>query len=195
MITRIGNHNDIGGVLALQRANLFDNLSPDERKQGFVTTPFSADQIGELIRERGVFVAEEQGEIMGYVMAGSWEYFSKWPIFPLMVSRLKSLAASGMPVLPERSFQYGPVCINSALRGSGIFPVLFEEMRREFALRFPVGITFINRVNARSYKAHTQKLGMTVIDTFDFSGRSYYMLSFDTSRRAVGRIAGEEWSL
>lgn len=192
MITRIGNRNDLSGIIALQRANLYDNLSPDQRKHGFVTTPVSESQLLELMAERGVFVAEEQGTIVGYAMAGSWNFFSKWPIFPFMVSRLGSLSISGKPIPPERSFQYGPVCISSALRGSGLFPVLFEEMRKEFSTRFPAGITFINRVNGRSYNAHTRRLGMTVIDTFEFSGRSYYMLSFDTSRPASERHKKKE---
>ncbi len=185
MITRIGNSNDIRGIIALQKVNLYDNLSPDERKQGFVTTPFSETNIRELIADRGVFVVEEQEEIMGYAMAGTWDFFSRWPIFPFMVSRLGSLSISGAQILPERSFQYGPVCINSALRGSGIFPILFEEMRSEFASRFPIGITFINRLNERSYNAHVRKLGLREIDAFEFSGRSYYMLSFDTAHPVV----------
>ncbi len=182
MITRIGNGNDISGIIDLQRINLYDNLSPDERKQGFVSTPFSENNLVELMSERGVFVAEQQGEIAGYAMAGSWGYFSQWPIFPFMEERLVSLSLSNR--IRDCSFQYGPVCINSALRGSGIFPLLFEEMRSEFASRFPIGVTFINRANERSYNAHS-KLGMTVVDAFDFSGRSYYMLSFDTSRTVI----------
>lgn len=187
IITRIGNENDISGISALQRLNLYDNLSADERKQGFVTTPFSENQLRELMAERGVFVAEERGEIMGYALAGTWNFFSKWPIFPFMVSRLGQVG-----VTEDRSFQYGPVCIGSALRGSGKFPLLFEEMRREFTSRFPTGITFINRLNERSYQAHTRKLGMTVIDAFEFSGRSYYMLSFDTSRSVIEKIRSKE---
>ena len=184
MITRIGNRNDINGIIDLQKSNLYDNLSPDERKQGFVTTPFSECHLHELMAERGVFVAEEQGKIVGYAMAGTWQFFSRWPIFPFMVSRLGSVP--GGLIIPDKSFQYGPVCIDSRLRGSGLFPVLFEEMRRELRARFPVAVTFINRVNERSYNAHTRKLGMTVIDTFEFSGKNYYMLSFDTSRPAIG---------
>jgi hypothetical protein len=188
MITRIGSIQDISGIIALQKANLYDNLTEQERKQGFVTTPFSESLLLQLVAERGIFVAEDRGEITGYAMAGTWEYFSKWPIFPYMVSRLGSLSFLGKRLSPEQSFQYGPVCINSVLRGSGLFPLLFEEMRLEFASRFPVGITFINRVNERSYAAHTRKLGMTVIDTFEFSGRNYFMLAFDTTHSAEEKI-------
>ena len=188
MITRIGSTQDICGIIALQKKNLYDNLAEHERKMGFVTTPFSEAQLAQLLTERGIFVAEDRGEIAGYAMAGTWEYFSQWPIFPHMVSRLGSLSFLGKRLLPEQSFQYGPVCIRSALRGSGLFPLLFEEMRLEFASRFPVGITFINCVNERSYAAHTRKLGMTVIDAFEFSDRSYLMLAFDTSHPAEGEI-------
>jgi hypothetical protein len=185
MITRIGEVKDISGIIALQKVNLYDNLAEHERKPGFVTTPFSETQLVELLAERGIFVAEDRGELVGYAMAGTWEYFSTWPIFPYMVSRLGSLSFLGKRLLPEQSFQYGPVCINSALRGSGLFPRLFEEMRLEFVSRFSVGITFINRVNERSLAAHTRKLGMTVIDRFEFSGRNYCMLVFETSRSVL----------
>jgi hypothetical protein len=86
-----------------------------------------------------------------------------------MVSRLGSLVFSDKPLLPGQSFQYGPVCINSSHRGTGLFPKLFEEMRLEFSSRYPIGITFINRINAHSYMAHTRKLGLIVIDEVEFS--------------------------
>ena len=186
MITRIGSKQDIGGIIFLQKENLYDKLSAHDRKKGFVTTPFSEAQLAGLLAERGIFVAEDKGLITGYAMAGDWEFFSQWPIFPSMVSRLGSLSFAGKRTQPELSFQYGPVCITSALRGSGLLPLLFEEMRIEFAARFPVGITFINRVNERSYAAHTRKLGMTEIGAFEFSDRSYAMLAFDTSRSVIG---------
>jgi len=185
MITRPGTTNDINAILTLQKANLHDNLSADERKRGFVTTPFSETQLKELLAQRGIFVAEEGGEIAGYAMAGSWSYFATWPIFPYMVSRLGSLVFLEKPILPEQSFQYGPVCIASAHRGTGLFPKLFEEMRLELSSRYPVGVTFINRMNEHSFMAHTRKLGLAVIDEFEFSGRNYYGLAFDTSRSVM----------
>ncbi len=181
MITRLGTTNDIKGILTLQQANLRDNLSVEERKRGFVTTPFSEAQLCELSAQRGIFVAEEKDEIAGYAMAGSWDFFASWPIFPYMVSRLGALVFAGKPLLPAQSFQYGPVCIDSSHRGTGLFPKLFEEMRLEFSSRYPIG----DRMNEHSYRAHTRTLGLTVIDKFEFSGRSYYGLAFDTSKSVM----------
>lgn len=187
MLTRIGSPADIPGILSLQENNLYENLSGIERKLGFVTTPFSDGQLLDLLAQRGVFVAEEKGKIAGYALAADWDFFAQWPIFPYMASRLSTLTFLGDAVHPVKSFQYGPVCIEPSLRGTGLFPRLFEEMRLEFSSRFPVGITFINRINERSYAAHTRKLGMTVIDEFEFNGRNYYGLAFDTSRSVIDK--------
>jgi len=181
MIARLGHTYDISNIISLQKANLYENLTDAERKHGFVTTAFSEAQLSALISLQGIFVAEERGDIVGYAMAGSWDFWSPWPIFPYMVSRLGSLNFKGITIAPEKSFQYGPVCISSMYRGTGLFPLLFEEMRREFSTRYPIGVTFINRINERSLAAHIRKLGLSLIDEFEFSGRSYYGLAFDTS--------------
>jgi len=187
MITRPGIINDISGIVGLQKTNLFENLSEAARNNGFVTTAFTEVQITELMSRQGIFVAEEDGGIVGYAMAGAWDFWSQWPIFPHMVSRLGLLTFKGGPIPAEKSFQYGPVCISAAHRGTGLFPLLFEEMRRGFSTRYPIGVTFINLINERSLAAHTRKLGMSLVDKFDFSGRSYYGLAFDTSASVINK--------
>ncbi len=182
MIARPATENDITGIKALQQINLFENLSEKEREKGFVTTPFTTAQLKGLLDEQGLFVAESKGEIKGYTMAAGWDYFSQWPIFPFMISRLSGKVFNGINITEQNSFQYGPVCIDTGLRGTNAFPVLFENMRSAFSLRYPVGITFINQVNERSFKAHTNKLGMALVDEFEFSGRNYYGLAFDTEK-------------
>ena len=185
MLTRLGTQDDIQGILDLQELNLFQNLSETERKAGFVTTPFTIPQLQELLALRGLFVGSLDGKILGYTMAASWDYFSQWAIFPVMIERLFGTVYNGTGITDQNSFQYGPVCIAKSLRGSDAFPRLFEEMRLELAPRYPLGITFINQVNARSIKAHKRKLGMVVVDEFEFSGQRYYGLAFDTVRSVL----------
>lgn len=180
MIVRCGNASDISGILSLQERNLYSNLSETERKNGFVTTPFTFDQIEDLLGEKGVFVATRDNGVVGYAMAGSWDYFSQWPIFPHMVARLSSLRFMEIPIDAKTSFQYGPVCIDIKYRGATMLSQLFEKLRIEFSGRYPVGVTFINRLNQRSYAAHTKKLGMQIVDQFEFNDRQYYGLAFST---------------
>jgi hypothetical protein len=180
MITRIATESDIDGILHLQSKNLYSNLSVEERAHGFVTTPFTAEKIQLLIAQTGAFIAEKEGNTVGYALAGTWEFFSAWDIFPFMVSRFPTLKFQGMKICTDNSFQYGPVCIARELRGSGAFPSLFKTMRNSFAPRFPIGVTFINKLNPRSLKAHTQKLDLEIIDEFEFNKNSYYGLTFLT---------------
>ena len=190
MITRRGTNIDVQGILDLQEMNLFENLSESDKGNGFVTTPFTTALLKELLDSRGLFVAESEGKILGYTMAASWDYFSQWPIFPYMMSRLSGFIFNGTCVSDQNTFQYGPICVASSMRGTDAFPRLFEEMRIEMTSRYPVGITFINKLNERSYQAHTRKLGMVVIDEFEFSGRQYYGLAFDTGRPVLSQTIG-----
>ncbi len=185
MISRLATKDDIQGILTLQDINLFANLTVSEKENGFVTTPFTITQLEDLLNEQGLFVTKGNGKILGYTMAASWQYFSQWPIFPFMISRLSGADFNGITISDQNTFEYGPICIDASLRGTDAFPRLFEAMRIEFSSQYPVGITFINQVNERSYKAHTKKLGMVVVDKFEFSDRNYYALAFDTTQSVL----------
>jgi hypothetical protein len=171
---------DIEGVIALQSKYLINNIPESERAGGFVTTPFTVKQIADVIDLEGMFVVENESKIIGYTFAADWEYFSQWPIFPYMVSRFPLLSFDNQGLTVENTFQYGPICIEKTYRGSGLFQQLFEFMRLTMRNRYPIGITFINKMNQRSFIAHTQKLDLQVIDEFSFNQNEYYNLAFFT---------------
>ncbi|MDN3723687.1 GNAT family acetyltransferase [Aequorivita sp. SDUM287046] len=180
MKTRLGNKADIVEILELQEKYLFRNMTDAERKNGFVTTPFTVKQIDEIIGENGIFITEnEKEELIAYAFAGSWSYFEQWEIFKFMVSRFPKLSFKGSEITTTNSFQYGPVCIAENYRGKGILNRLFEELRIEFYKKYPISVTFINKVNEVSKIAHTKKLGWEIIDEFDFNNNSYIGLAFD----------------
>lgn len=185
MITRSATTRDIAGILTLQAGNLYANLSDDDRRDGFVTTPFTPALIAEFITEQGVFVAEHAHHVVGYAFAGAWHLFDHWPIFSAMTARFPSLRFADQPLTVAGTFQYGPICIDREWRGSGLFPQLFATVCAAFAPRTLIGTTFINQRNARSMRAHTQKLGLLVVDTFCFNDQSYATLAFDPATPMV----------
>jgi len=183
---RIGNKEDFPGVLALQEKYLYRNLNEIERKSGFVTTPFTSEQIEEILEQNGLFVAEnEAGTIISYAFAGSWNYFEQWDIFNVMVSRFPQLSFNGKEITTDNSFQYGPVSIDKEYRGSGVLNLIFEEMRLEFLKKYPLSITFINKVNVISLHAHTKKLGWEIMDEFQFNNNTYIGLAFDMKKSVL----------
>lgn len=180
IITRIANAVDIERILSLQEKYLYGNLSEEERKDGFVTTPFTIAQIEEAIKQNGLFIAENKHDlIIAYAFAASWKYFEQWEIFNHMVSRFPQLSFNGHRITTKNSFQYGPVCIDKEYRGQGILNLIFEEMRIELYKRYPISITFINKVNVISEMAHIKKLRWKKIDEFVFNNNTYIGLGFD----------------
>ena len=184
--TRIGRKSDIASVLSLQEKYLFRNLNEEERLEGFVTTPFTVGQIEEILKENGLFVAvDEMDIIIAYAFAGSWKYFEQWEIFNFMVSRFPQLSFNGQEITTANSFQYGPVSIEKEYRGKGVLNLIFEEMRLEFVKKYPISITFINKVNVISEKAHTRKLGWQIIDEFEYNNNTYIGLGFDMNNSVL----------
>jgi hypothetical protein len=179
-IIRIARESDFEGILDLQSRNLYVNLPPTELAGGFVTTPFTSDLLRQLLDLTGVFVAGDKEQVSGYLLAGDWEFFSQWEIFKVMMARLPNLRFEGREITVDNSFQYGPICIDRSSRGSEVFPQMFDLMRRSFAPKFPIGVTFINKLNQRSFAAHTRKLNLDIIDEFEFNGHSFYTLAFLT---------------
>lgn len=105
-----------------------------------------------------------------------------------MIETLHTLTYHGQTLGVTNSYQYGPVCIASEVRGSGLLEQLFEFARGQMAPRYPILVTFINKINPRSFAAHTRKLGLEVIDEFEFNNNQYYELVYDTARPAGGAV-------
>jgi hypothetical protein len=172
-------NSDIDGVLDLQSKYLISNLTEIEKKEGFVTTPFTVQQIQDIMLEDGLFVAKCDNRIIAYVYAGSWNYFSQWPIFSFMTSRFANLTFKNTIISTTNSFQYGPICIDKEFRGTGLLNDIFEFMRVNFQNKYRISVTFINKLNKRSINAHLNKLKWTVIGEFEFNNNNFLMLAFD----------------
>ncbi len=174
--------DDLTKILELQEKYHVDNLSETEKMdKGFVTTRFTPAQLVELIQAQGAFIAvTDDNQLAGYALSGTWEFFSQWPIFPLMLTRLPSIRYHNEELTTANSFQYGPVCIDDAFRGKDVLKQLFEAVLRHYQAKFPFVCTFINQKNGRSVKAHTTKLPLDIIDTFPFNNNTYYTLASHT---------------
>ena len=168
---------DIEGTLKLQHKYHIDSIKEEDKKDGFVTTPFTREQLENLIdKEQGLFVAKSNGEVVAYAMAASWGYWSTWPLFSYMINNLSNVPYLGQVLTTKNSFQYGPICIDKPLRGSGVLEKLFAVMKEKMSQRYPILVTFVNKNNPRSYAAHSRKLGLELLQEFEFNNNCYYEL-------------------
>lgn len=178
MELRVATPDDIDDVLALHRRYQLATIAEEDKPDGFVTTAFTHEQLTQLIeQEQGLFIARAEGRVVAYVMAASWAFWAEWPIFALMIEQLPTLTYGGQRLSTANSYQYGPICLDKAYRGSGLLERIFHFARRQMAARYPVLVTFINQRNPRSFTAHTRKLGLEVVHEFSFNGNQYYELA------------------
>ena len=118
-------------------------------------------------------------------MSASWQFWSKWPMFAHMIKDLHNLSYLGQTITVENSYQYGPVCIDKSIRGSGVLEEIFDFAREEMSKRYPILLTFVNKINPRSFEAHKRKLGLEVIQEFEFNNNYYYEMVYDTSKKLL----------
>ena len=181
---RVATLDDIEKVLELHFRYQVDSIKEEDKKDGFVTTAFTKEELTELItKEIGLFIGVQEGEVMAYVMAASWDFWSKWPMFAHMIKDLPNLTYLGQTLSVENSYQYGPICIDKSVRGTSVLKEIFDFSREAMSKRYPILVTFVNKINPRSFEAHKRKLGLEVIQEFEYNNNHYYEMVYDTSKK------------
>lgn len=174
--------DDIAAILKLHARYQIDTINEADRKDGFITTAFTESQMEEIIhKEDGLFVAVQKQEIVAYAMAASWQFWSRWPMFAHMIKDLPNLNYQGHRLSVENSYQYGPICVDKSVRGQGVFEGVFSCALKAMSERFAVLVTFVNKINPRSFEAHTRKAKLDIVQEFEFNGNQYYELACLTS--------------
>jgi hypothetical protein len=166
------------GVLALQEANLYTKLDAQERRDGFLSARFSAEQFGAMERDLAVIVAVDGEDVGGYLCASSLAFNRSIPLLAAMIECFPRLPFLGRALDAQRSFVYGPVCVSRERRGTGVLRGLYDALRREIAGEHDAGVLFIAKDNPRSLAAHADGLGMTLVGDFVFGDRGYWVLAF-----------------
>ncbi len=115
---------DIEEVLELHFRYQVDSIKEEDKKDGFVTTAFSVEELSALITQE--------------------------------------------------------VCIDKSVRGSGVLEAIFAYALKEMSARYEILITFVNKINPRSFQAHSRKLQLEVIKEFEFNRNYYYTLACST---------------
>ena len=177
---KVAEISDIEATLKLHAKYQVDTIDPEDKKDGFVTTPFSKEELTELIeQESGLFIAKDGDEVVAYVMSASWEFWSKWPMFAFMVQNLEGKSFKGIAITKNNSYQYGPIAIDKRFRGTVLLFEIFDFAREHMAKRYPMLVTFVNKINIRSYYAH-KKLGLEVLSEFKYNNNQYFEMVYDT---------------
>ena len=178
---RLATVQDVATLARLESTQLQDELVVEQRNNSLSGQSFSKVDLTCLITQHWVVVAELNGDIIGYVIAGRWSFFKQWPIYRNLLNRLPRIDYEKAKLTEKNCCQYGPIWIASEHRGQGIFEALVLFVRKAAAKELPYMLTFIAEENAGSFAAHTRKGGMQVVDFISFDERDYYLLVLATS--------------
>lgn len=175
---REATSGDIPSLLSLLAKYHTNTISDHERDQGFVTTNINAEQLASLIAdERGVIVSSDaDGRVVGFIIAGSWQFLSRWPMFEYMAGELDKYQVGGLTLNVDNSYQYGPICVDSAWRGLGLAEAMIDAHCAIFSQKYRVLVTFVNEINPRSMHFHLNKVGLASAGGFSFNNNRYQML-------------------
>jgi hypothetical protein len=109
-------------------------------------------------------------------MSASWEFWSRWAMFAFMAKNLDCKSYRGIDITSKNSYQYGPICIDKAYRGTKLLPEIFNFAKKNMTNRFDILITFVNKINPRSFNAHHKKLGLDILSEFEYNNNKYWEL-------------------
>jgi L-amino acid N-acyltransferase YncA len=175
---RIASPADLPAVMAIQNGNLHANLTEEERRDGFLSAAFTTEHFAQMAREVAVMVADDAGQICGYLCAGSREFHRQFPLLAAMIEQFPRVSFLGRPLASQNTFIYGPACVARSHRGRGLLRGLYDALRREVAGGYDAGVAFVAKDNARSLAAHADGLGMTIAGEFAFGGKQHWILAF-----------------
>ena len=180
---RIANQRDVGGIVDLESRYFIDNLPAAARAKGFISVLHSPQWFAAAVDSGGMHVAATaDGDIAGFIAVTNPPDRTAADLPPIVRSMLDladTIDVNGKPIAEQRWALRGPVCIDEAFRGCGIyasFNATTEEFYRE---RYDLGVVFVSADNPRSLHTTTTKLGARSLAEFEVNSARYHFLAFD----------------
>lgn len=181
MLIRQALPNDYPAILNLQAQNTPEQLTAEQRHQGFIVSQMNEKQLSSINNGLGILVAVEGEQLAGFVCLMPADTQPRPSVVDAMLQTLSSESFHGQPLSQQRVFLYGPVCLSAEWRGKGVLRQLFDGVKELTRNDFDVGALFVNEDNPHSLAAHVNGLGMTALTSFHCNNESYQLIVFATN--------------
>lgn len=164
--TTVSTHHELEQILALQRQNLKQFISPEEKNaQGFLTVQFDLSLLQQLHDIAPSIIIKHQDEVVAYAMTVLLESRALYTQIDAMFASFDQAQWKGRPLHDYHFYVMGQVCVGKAHRGQGLFDQLYAHHKAVYGARFDFIITEISTSNLRSIQAH-QRVGFETIYTY-----------------------------
>ncbi|WP_431222714.1 N-acetyltransferase family protein [Serratia sp. L9] len=183
MLIRQAIPSDYPAILTLQAQNTPEQLTVEQRQQGFIVSQMNEKQLSSINNGLGILIAVEDEQLAGFVCLMPADAQPRPSVVDAMLHALSTQSFDGQPLSQQRLFLYGPVCLSAEWRGKGVLRQLFDAVKERTRNDFDVGALFVNEDNPHSLAAHVNGLGMTALTRFRCHDESYQLIVFATSER------------
>ena len=172
MKIRQASESDLPTLAQLEQTHI--NAELTSNNDAMLGQGFNRNELKGFVDNGWIVIAQDNQNIIGYVICANWEAFQKWPIYKAILKQIKEIEPT---YNQQNTCQYGPIWLHEDHRSKGIFEQLVTAVKQLSTQKYQTMITFIAEENQHSYFAHTKKTNFTVIDFLEFDERGYYLLS------------------
>jgi len=180
---RLATQRDVSGIVDLESRYYVDNLDAATRAKGFISILHSPLWFAAAVDSGGMHVAATaDGSIAGFIAVTDppdRDAPDLPPIVRAMLDLADTVEVNGKPIAAQRWALRGPVCIDEAFRGCGIYGAFNAATGKFYRDRYDLGVVFVAADNPRSLHTTTTKLGARALAEFVVDSARYHFLAFD----------------
>lgn len=181
--TRLATRADVSQVMALEARHFVGNLDDTERADGYISILHSQDWFDAAVDSGGLHVAiDDAAAVRGFIAITpppTPTHKNPNAIIRAMRDLAEVLEFRGEPISKQRYAFRGPVLIDKALRGLGLYAEFNEVTRAAYRGQYEIGVLFVAAENERSVHTTTTKLGATSLTVFEVGGALYHFMAFE----------------
>jgi L-amino acid N-acyltransferase YncA len=186
IICAANTQSDLEAILLLQRKNLAQNVSEEEKfDQGFVMVSHQLSDLQNFSKYAPQLILKEEEKVVGYLLAMSKSLRETVPMLKPMFEQIDQITYSGKEIRDSNYLIVGQVCVGKEFRGLGLIDEMFAEYRKIFKEEYDFAITEIVTTNSRSIRAHL-RVGFEIIHTFQDEFQEWNIVLWDwTTKKAI----------
>ena len=179
-INQAQTQQELEGILALQRANLPQNISKEEAtEQGFVTVVHDLPLLQRMNVAAPHTIAKDGDDVVGYCLTMLPSFRNEIPVLIPLFYLIDLLEWNERPFSETDYFVMGQTCVAKTHRGMGVFDKLYAGLKDFFKEDYEVVVTEISKRNQRSWRAH-QRVGFELIHEYtDPSGEIWLVVAWN----------------
>ncbi len=164
--TTVSTHQELKQILDLQKRNLKQHITIDEKEeQGFLTMPFHIEMLEKFHAIAPTVIVKDDDRVVAYAIVVLQEGRQSYPDLEPMFQNLEKLSWQGKSLHDHSFYVMGQICVDKAYRSKGLFDMLYKKHKEIYGKAFDFIVTEISTSNHRSIKAH-KRVGFKTIHRF-----------------------------